>query len=261
METGLRVLSYNVRYEGLDDGVRSWERRCDGVIGVCRLHRPDVMGFQECWLDQQATLEAGLPDYAFVGEETAGGDHTPIAYRRSRFECQEWAVFALSETPAELGSVGWDASYPRFATWARLTDRVTERTLLVANTHFDHEGPRARRESAILLRDRLPTAEADGLVVLGDFNCRPASDAYAALTAADPPPELSDARDAATTVHGPAETYVGFEEDTNRKRIDYVFVSSGVSARQFAVLADVNQNWRHPSDHLPVLADLSLPEA
>jgi endonuclease/exonuclease/phosphatase family metal-dependent hydrolase len=42
------------------------------------------------------------------------------------------------------------------------------------------------------------------------------------------------------------------------RRIDYVFTTNGVAVQRFGTLTD---QWRgdYPSDHLPVLAEVTLP--
>ncbi len=125
----------------------------------------------------------------------------------------------------------------------------------------DHEGTVARRESARLVRERFAGGAA---LLVGDLNARPASAPYRSLV--ETPGPFRDARLAADTRVGPGETYVGFdgeavEEGTDRdptrdRRIDYVLIR-GFAADLYAVATGADATWRHPSDHLPVVADLS----
>lgn len=177
----VRICSYNVRYAGADQGPRSWERRRDAVAGTIRLLRPDVLATQEVWLEMLGDLRDRLPGYDWVGRPDKSGEQTPIGYRRGRFRVVDEGRFNLSETPADPGSVGWDATYPRAVTHATLADRRTGARFAVASVHLDHEGVRARREGAGLLaawvRDRRPLPA----VVAGDLNCLPGSDPYRRL--------------------------------------------------------------------------------
>jgi endonuclease/exonuclease/phosphatase family metal-dependent hydrolase len=97
------------------------------------------------------------------------------------------------------------------------------------------------------------------VTVAGDFNCTPASDPYEHLTTDGP---LADARAVAPTPHhGPSNTYAGTapdDPDEEPKRIDHVFVTPAVDVAQTGVCADSDDSGRHPSDHLPVVADLHL---
>ncbi len=228
----IRVLSYNVRYDSRQDRHDAWYARRDGVLDVVRFHRPDVAGFQEPLPGQRADLREGLPQYAFVGHgrEAGGeGEGCPIAVRTDRWQIVDDGTFWLSETPAEP-STDWDAAHPRIATWAAVEPHESpaepvvpgRRPLLVVNTHFDHVSPRARRESARLLVDRIPslgrrededTDSSDGgvgpdgagpdsdgrrsVVFVGDLNCTVGTEPYRILTG-----EGVNASDESTNANG-----------------------------------------------------------
>ncbi|MFB6130711.1 MAG: endonuclease/exonuclease/phosphatase family protein [Salinigranum sp.] len=258
----LRVMSFNVRYDTAEDGDRSWEHRREMVASILRFHRPDVVGLQEPLAHQLADIRERVPRYEWVGqsrrEREAVGEFAPIGYRRDRFDCRGWGDFWLSETPDVPGSVGWDADCPRLVTWAELADARTDRRLLAVDAHFDHRGETARLKSARLLRERLAELAGVPAVVTGDLNLTEHDDPYAVLIGGDAPgPRLRDARYAATYPnHGPTTTFNQFEGVPDVK-IDYVFVTDGVTVHQHGVIAD-HWDGRVPSDHRPVLAEVSL---
>ena len=280
--TGIRVLSYNVRYANRGDHHDAWHDRRDAVARLVRFHRPDVAAFQEPLPEQREDLRERLPAYEFVGrgrEADGEGEGCPIAVRSDRWEVVDGDTFWLSETPGEP-STGWDASHPRIATWARVRARDGDARLLVVNTHFDHVSAHARRESARLLRERLPAvATADGgdsdetppVVLVGDLNCTPGSEPHRILVGDDPehdgedsatPPEdalaLRDAAAAADLRHGPETSLTDFARLIDGRRIDHALVSPAVAVEAFATLADRDDRGRYPSDHLPILARLSI---
>lgn len=250
--TSLRVVSFNVRYAGIDEGEASWERRRSAVVDVVRTLRPDVLALQEVWLEQLEDLRERLPGFGWAAERAASGEHTPVGYRRERLLLDGATAFALSETPADLGSVGWDARYPRIATVADLADSETGRSLTVCNAHFDHEGERARAESAALVRARLANGPA---VVAGDLNCTPDSRPYRRLTR--PGDDGFDDPATALEPFGPAGTYVGFDDEADPRRFDYVF-ARGVAVDDYGVGPARSTAGRVASDHRPVVADLGL---
>jgi endonuclease/exonuclease/phosphatase family metal-dependent hydrolase len=101
-------------------------------------------------------------------------------------------------------------------------------------------------------------------VLTGDFNCTPESEPVRALTAAgdgksDKAPRLVDTlvRSAAKP-EGPDSTWNGFRRVVPGNRIDYIFVTPSVRVAAHRTLVETKDG-RFPSDHLPVLADLSLP--
>ncbi|MBV0900583.1 endonuclease/exonuclease/phosphatase family protein [Haloarcula salina] len=257
-----RVMSYNVRYDTAGDGLDAWPHRRRLVASIVRYHDPDVVGIQEAMAHQLRELESLLPDYEWVGDPRdsvdAGGEHTAVGYRTERFACEETDTFWLSEQPSEPSSVGWDASYPRVATWARLRDRDTDEPLLCLNTHLDHTGERARVEGIDLVLDRLDEVVGDApAVVIGDFNCVVGEPAHERAEGHALPDgrALEDARDAAAATHGPTTSRTDFHDLLPEMGIDHVFVSGDLSVATRAVLADRDDD-HYGSDHLPVVVDV-----
>jgi len=262
----VRALTYNVRRDVAADDPYDWAGRREAVANTLRLYRPDVVGLQEPLSGQYDDLREALPGYEWVGRSRGAaereGEFCPVGYRRDRFTRDGAGTFWLSETPDRPGSVGWDASYPRVATWVRLRDEPTGRSLVYLNTHLDHEGPRARREGARLVVERLTDVRGgDPVVVAGDCNCTADDEPYAVLAGdsdSDSGSEspLVDARTASRWSLGPGTTRTDFESPTPDRRIDHVFVA-GLRVGGYAVATPMGGDGWFPSDHFPVVADLS----
>jgi endonuclease/exonuclease/phosphatase family metal-dependent hydrolase len=262
----LRVMTFNIRYNNPGDGANAWPRRRDWVAEIIRDRRVDVAGMQEARPEQIDDLEERLPEFGWYGvgrdDGRRGGEHTPIFYRKDRLELLDQGSFWLSEQPDEPGSKSWDSSLPRVASWAKLKDRARGRTFFAVNTHFDHRGEEARRESAMLMLRKIPEIAGDAPVMLtGDFNCRPDSAPYALLTGtADDASRaaLLDARKISDAPPaGPKSTWNGFNEIVEGNIIDYIFVTPGIRILSHTTI-DETRDGRFPSDHLPVLAEVSL---
>lgn len=263
----IRVISYNIRCNTPRDGENAWPHRKERVAALLYRHEPDLIGLQEVTQDQLADLVTRLPDYDWVGvgrdDGKTGGEYTPIFYRRDKFSLEESGNFWLSETPQVIGSVGWDASLPRIATWATLTDRQSGATLLHLNTHFDHRGMESQIHAAYLLRQfMLERIQEQPAVITGDFNCDEESATYSALTTTDgkQSPVLID------TMHkrlhrGPTATFNGDFTDPLHAKIDYIFLCAtpqkSLSVQSHAILDD-KESGVYPSDHLPVLVDMQV---
>ena len=260
-DAAVRVMSFNIRYNTPDDGEDAWPNRKDMVAGVIQFHRADFAGLQEALLEQIEDLETRLPDYEWFGVGRADGitegEYTPIFYRPDRFELIEYDTFWLSETPEMPGSKSWDAAIERIATWGIFRDLRTDNRFVLLNTHFDHIGQEARQESAELILSRLDSISSElPTIVTGDFNTTPDTEPYRILTTSDS--GLRDAFGATEYPHyGPTSTWSGFEGVTSDRRIDYVFVSDGVDVLRHGILSET-VNGRFPSDHLPVLAEITL---
>lgn len=260
---GLRAMTYNIRLDLASDGDNAWPRRKEMVAALIRHEAPDLLGMQEVLIGQKRDLEQALPEFAMVGaardDGRDRGEFSPIAYRRDRFALVGSGTIWLSETPS-APSKGWDAAYPRIATWALLRERRSGKTLRVVNTHFDHVGLIARHQSAALLSQWLAKGDWSRLptILMGDLNSPPEGSAYRLLTDS-PATGLRDAkRVSRTPPYGPPGTFNGFKIDADAAApIDHIFLSGGFSVERYAV---VTQHWgsRLPSDHYPVVVELFL---
>jgi len=257
----LRVLSLNVRVDTDGDGDDAWPNRREHLVSLLRYHEPDVIGLQEPLAHQYEYVTDNLEGYEWVGQSrqiTDGdGEYTPVGFRTDRFDGIDTGTFWLSETPDEAGSVGWDARHPRIATWVRLDDGG-DRPLLVCNTHLDHEGEQARRRGAGIIVDRLGDLLDDDLpVVCGDLNSvagSPAHDRLDGATVGDH--RLASAFRVADRHHGPGTTRTNFHDLLPDEKIDHVFVSDECRVAHHAIPTDRTEH-RYPSDHLPVVVDVS----
>lgn len=255
----IRVMSYNVRFDNPGDGADSWAHRRTRVAHVIRTGDPDLLGVQESLLGQIRDLEAELPGYSWIGVGREGGDRgefCAILFKTSRVRILEHGTFWLSSSPDEVGSIGWDASLPRIATWALVRDVRSGSTSFAVNTHVDHKGRRAQIESArMLVREVDDRSGARPTVVMGDFNFEDDSEPYRILTSA-----WQDTYRTAREGHqGPDATFVQDRRAggiASGRRLDYIFVR-GASTRRHRILPDSWQG-RIPSDHLPVVADVEL---
>ncbi len=258
----LRVMTFNIRNGAADDGVNSWDRRRDLCAARIALAAPDLAGLQEALKDQNGFLVERLKDYTAIGvarnDGKAKGEYATILYRTTRFTAVSSGTFWLSPTPDVAGSKGWDAAFPRIATWVRLRDRQAgDRELLWINTHFDHRGKQARLEAARQLR-RFAAGQGAGLplIITGDFNAEPGSAPYRALLdTGEDQMALTDAYAATHTGGTTADraTSHGYRLPPTGPHIDWILVSPSFRVRT----VDIDRHHdgeRFPSDHFPVTA-------
>lgn len=263
-DSALRVMSFNIRYNEPRDGANAWANRKAKVADVIRFHKADLIGVQEALYSQLQDLENFLPDFAWFGigrEGENNGEFSAVLYRRDRFKLLKNHTFWLSETPDKVSSKGWDANLPRIVTWGQLQDKQTKKKFFLFNTHFDHIGAKARTESSKLLLSQIQKiAEKSSFVVTGDFNATEDTNVYRILTGKEEVGnfKLLDARYTSKNGHfGGNSTFSAFKELEPNRKIDYVFVGSGVTVLEHGVLSD---RWDGfwASDHLPVLAEILI---
>lgn len=258
----LRLMTFNIRYNNPSDGQNAWPHRKDLVADIIR-ERADIACLQEAQLGQIEDLEPRLAEFKWYGvgrdDGEKGGEFCPIFYRRDRYTLLDQKTRWLSEAPQVAGSKSWDAAITRLVTFVQLLDKKTNTTFWVLNTHFDHVGAQARKNSARLIRDFvIGLDQQQPAIVAGDFNCTPDSEPYEILTVAKPAPKLRDARTTSQQPPaGPDSTWCGFREVVPGRRIDFIFVNPEVKVHRHRTI-DEKTDGRFPSDHLPVVAHLGL---
>src|SRR5687768_1518587 len=221
----ITVMSYNIRYDNPGDGVNQWDKRKAKVFALLKKYDPDIVGVQEALHHQLTDITGNLTNYGFIGvgrdDGKEKGEYSAILYKKDRFEVPEQNTFWLSETPDVAGSKSWDAAITRVATWAKFRDKKSRREFVLINTHFDHIGNEARKQSAVLLKNRLSEFNELPAVITGDFNCTRLEPPYqtmmnpSGLILTDPAPK------------DPPGTFCSFRVNSIPCRaIDYIFIQN-----------------------------------
>lgn len=256
----INVMSFNIRYNTPNDGINAWPNRIEMVNGLFNFYEPGIFGLQEALYGQIQDIQKGLPDYKWFGvgrdDGDKAGEFIPIFYNTKKFILIESGHFWLSEN-CEKPGLGWDAACNRITTWGKFQSKVTGKQFFVFNTHFDHMGVEARKNSAKLIHDKVNEFTANSgmpVILTGDFNLTPETEPIAMIKK-----YLSDSREISEEApYGPIGTYNGFKPGSEgQNRIDYIFVNDKVKVLKYAVISDTNEN-RSPSDHLPVFVKLQL---
>jgi endonuclease/exonuclease/phosphatase family metal-dependent hydrolase len=253
-------MSFNIRIDTPDDGPNVWANRRELVASTMRFHQADIIGVQEAFRHMTDDLQQRLRGFRWIGVGTSDGRDAgvanPIFWRDSRLELLRWETRWLAPTPEVAGSIGWDGMYPRAVTAAVFRERISGAELHVFNAHLDHRGPRARLESARMLSALVNDLPADArVIVMGDFNCGPDSEPMHELQHSP----LRQARESSAYGHyGPSGSFTGFAgPEYTGPLIDHILVTPSLNVQQYAVLPD-HTDGRLPSDHFPVLAELTL---
>lgn len=255
----LKVMSYNIKLDYPKEGKDSWANRKPFFINQLKFYEPDVLGVQEAMPNQMKDMESLLPDYNHVGvgrdDGKDEGEYSAIFYKKDELKVLESSTFWLSQTPDKV-SMGWDAVCNRVCTYALFENKTTKQKFWMFNTHFDHVGEMARKNSAILIVEKIKELNKNNypVVLSGDFNMESGHESIQYITKS-----LNDSKAVATVAFGPEGTFNGFHfEEPVNKRIDFVFTSKNIKVEKYAVLSD-NWNLQYPSDHFPVLVQMLLP--
>lgn len=260
-QTPLAVMTYNIRLDVASDGVNAWPNRKELLVGLIRFHAPAIVGLQEAQFHQLKYLSEALPEYAWLGvgrdDGKEAGEFMAILYRKDRIAPLHSSTFWCSPNPSGPG-LGWDAAFNRVVTWGKFRDIRSKQIFFLFNTHLDHIGVTARRESAVLLMDSVRAISGNvPVIITGDFNSRPSDDPYQTIISPRPPRTFRDTRTITSQPqYGPEGTFNGFNiAEYAKEPIDYIFVSEGTEVLSHATLTD-SFHGRFPSDHFPVITTI-----
>ena len=255
--------TFNMRYDNPGDSLNNWQYRKDTVCQYILDKKMDIIGMQEVLHNQLEDLKAGLPNYAAIGvgrdDGKEKGEYSPLFYRADTYEVLESNTFWLSQYPDSVGFIGWDGACTRIATWAKFKDKATGKIFMGVNTHFDHVGTEARRESALLIIKKIKEIVGDQpAVVTGDFNVNDQSEAYKTITTNEF--VLKDAYKMTDQKAGPNYTFHDFGRYAMEKRekIDFIFVTPQIKVLNTEIAQNPETKTGYLSDHNPHMALLEF---
>jgi endonuclease/exonuclease/phosphatase family metal-dependent hydrolase len=255
-------MTFNIRYNNPGDSANAWASRKDKVSSQILFHAAHIVGVQEALHGQLKDMEERMPSYKWVGagrdDSKEKGEYSGIFYDTTRLQLLQTKTFWLSETPDSIGKRGWDAAFPRVVTWAKFKDKKSGKIFFHFNTHFDHMGKVARRESAALLLQKVASiAGKTTAIITGDFNAQPSDEPIQVIMDQANPLHLIDSKTTSIQPHyGPQGTFNAFgPKEIGEAPIDYIFLRGSVKVLQHATLS---QTWggRFSSDHFPVFASV-----
>lgn len=256
----ITVMSFNIRYGSALDGENAWPKRRDLLVETVKQSDPDILGVQECLEFQAAYLQEQLRGYEHVAlgrEKNGGGEMTAIFYKSNALLPMRTGHVWLSEQPDLPGSVSWDSSLTRMATWIQFLHWESGTNFVMCNTHFDHRGSEARLESAKFLSGYLKANAGDLPIILtGDFNTAGGTTApWKAFMDAG----FKDAWDEAAEKVGPPSTWSGFKapKEGSERRIDWILMHGAVQAERCETVIHHDGD-RYPSDHFPVVTMVKI---
>lgn len=259
----LNVMTFNIRLNIPVDSQNAWPYRKDNLASQVLFHDVHLLGVQEALHGQMVDLKERLPRFKTIGvgreDGKEKGEYSAIFFDSTRLMVMESGTFWLSQTPEVAGSKGWDAALPRIVTWGHFQDKKTKRIFFAFNTHFDHMGKVARRESASLLLQKVKALSNNvPAIVTGDFNSVPTDEPIQVIIDNTNPLHLTDSKQVSVTPHyGPTGTFNAFgPKERDDLPIDYIFLKG----KDWKVQkhATISQSWggRFASDHFAVLATI-----
>lgn len=255
-ENAMRIMSFNIRCTNV--GKDSWEDRI-GIVSQTMLEsEADSIGVQEATPEWMATLKETVGEkYAYVGVGRDDGDnegeYSAVFYLKDKYDVVDSDTFWLSETP-DKPSFGWDAACRRVCTWVQLKDKQTGKQYVHMNTHFDHVGISARKNSVEMIIDKAKTFTDIPVVFTADMNVVQGSTNYNQFVDSG---YFRDTKFAAPDSMNYC-TYHDTKPDMHKDDvIDYVMINDGFDALTYRVVTE-GVDGRFVSDHYPIYADIVM---
>ncbi len=255
----IKVMSFNIRLDVQSDGENRWDLRKDKVAGLMNYYEADFIGGQEVTHPQLTYLLENLKGYDFVGagrdDGKTKGEYSPVFYKSNAYDLIQGGTFWLSPTPDSI-SKGWDAALNRVCSYGLFKHKKSKKMIWVFNTHFDHIGEEARKNSAKLIFEQIKKYNRKNypVVLMGDLNLKPETEPVRYLKSV-----MKYARDfSEQAAFGPEATWNAFAFGKIPEGcIDYIFVNDSFRVKKYATITDSFNN-RYYSDHFPVMSIIEI---
>lgn len=252
-----KAMTYNIKYDNVNDTVNNWNDRKAAMVNLIKKYNPEFLGLQEVLFGQLEYLNNSLINHGYIGvgrdDGKQKGEFSPILFDKEKFRLLKSNTFWLSKTPNKI-SIGWDASMERICTYGLFEHRVSKAKVWIFNTHFDHIGVKARKNSAKLILKEIKRLNSEKLplVLMGDFNLMPKEKPIRFIKK-----KMDDAQYISKTpLEGPKGTFNGFDiNDPMERRIDYIFTKN-LAVNGYIHIDERLASRKHISDHLPVLVSV-----
>ncbi len=256
----LTVLTYNVQADLTKAGRAN---TClDDMAASIRAEDPDVFGTQENTAEINTGLMSRLKGYNYFAgtvynETTKKGNY--VYWKTDKFKLIDHGHRYMSDTPTVKSKYEGSNEYRGF-TFLYLESKETGNRFLFINLHADYKS----NDSVRLLQLKAVTAfikqkydENTAVIVLGDFNATPTSDSITSFETDNP--RMGSTLKVAKAVGDSGSTLAVTEFTTRSTYIfDHIFVTTDRFVTEYYSAIDNIVNGRYPSDHLPVVARLTL---
>lgn len=258
----LSVMTYNITQSSFNntaDDPHNWAKgRKERVIRIMKDYAPDLIMCQEDDPQQGSdiclALNRVMAGVSKNGLPGGNSEHNAIYYDPDKFTLLQQGHFFFSETPEEP-SMSWDATFKTFCTWFKLKKAGGSQVFFVFNMHLHYGAELTRRNSVLLLKEKVSEIAGDyPVIATGDMNDNATGFVYTTFTSF-----LQDTYNTAYKREGPYGTYSNFDPDYDfeKYRFDYIFMSDHFKVNSYKVITDMVGGYI-PSDHFPVMCAVTL---
>jgi len=250
------AMSFNIRYDNPNDGENRWEERKIDLAELIKRYNPAFLGIQEGLVNQVKFIDSVLTNHIMTGvgreDGASKGEFSAIYFDSSKFELIGGKTFWLSDK-SDTVSIGWDAALERICTYGIFKMKADGKKIYVFNTHFDHIGVKARRNSAKLILKKIDeiVPHNQPILLMGDFNSTSEDEAIKIIQSYLDDGVLVSKKKSLQ----PAGTFNGFDKDRElNERIDFIFIKN-LNVFSYQHINDKRKDSGFISDHIPVFIE------
>ncbi len=236
----IRIATYSIMPETTPppNRLERWKSRITQIKHLVKDCHIDIVGTQRAfsWQISQLAKQCG---YSTVSKP----DSTPhaILYNPERFKLKAWGQISLTQEN-NYGAT------PRSCTWAKFKETEGRKTFYVFNACL-----RTAKEAETLLQQIRKIAKNKPAIVTADLFAQQYKPAPAAIRN-----KMKDAHDIALHRIGKDGTYHNFRTLNPIRRMDYIFLTPHFTVDEYDAVDEELKTIRPGSDHLPVVADLTI---
>ena len=245
-----KILTLNIRYPEVEDGVNFWPNRARIVHDFIDEADADIVCLQEVRPSVKEEFIKNHSKYSFWGDfrfvpPREYDETTLIGFKNDRYEliegCRRW----LSSTPDVPESKYIpDTFWPRIYVELKLLERASCRKFYVINTHFELDDYSvAQSFKQLQARARELTDLGYAVLLAGDFNRE-----YEFLSSVDDGTLYDLTSSVPYTYHAYGKT---------KAKIDYIFSNSYKEALCVELVEKVEDE-KFISDHFPIICEIML---
>ncbi len=236
----IRIATYSILPETTPPPImlKRWDIRINQITHIINDCNIDIVGTQRAFSRQISQL-AKQCGYHTVSNQ----DSIPnaIIYNPQRLEIKAWGHINLTQKKL------YDIT-PHSCTWAKFKETESKKTFYVFNTYL-----RTAKEAETLLLQIKKIAKNKPAIITADLFAQQYKPAPAAIRA-----KMKDAYDIALHITGKDGTFHNYKTLNPIRRMDYIFLTPNFIVNEYDTVDEELTTLRPGSDHLPVVADLTL---
>jgi len=248
------ILSQNLRAPQDKDGKdNSITKRTPRIMNMLDKYNTDIRCFQECTYEWKARLDIQMSAMEYKTEFLFNnkGLCNPIYVKNSKFKVLDGGSMVLTPDSTDTYNES------RVASWLKVADKTTGKTLVIMNAHLATESTR-QITSCTKMMEKVQTLDADGYIICGDFNFDMNSNPGAyAIMKGDTGKDMAIAAGQEGVQKYTGGTFHDFGRKSKPKRIDFFFGSGNLQSKLYSLIKD-SYDGGYLSDHYGILTYIDI---